>query len=35
MVANVGYENFFYLASAMGVPVLLILYFIVPVKTND
>jgi len=28
MVANMGYENFFYLASAMGVPVLVILYFI-------
>ncbi|MDQ7049446.1 MAG: hypothetical protein Q9M92_07855 [Enterobacterales bacterium] len=28
MVANIGYENFFYLASAMGVPVLIILYFI-------
>jgi len=28
MVTSIGYENFFLLASAMGVPVLLILYFV-------
>jgi len=35
MVANMGYENFFYLASAMGVPVLIILYFISRDKRSD